>query len=114
VADLASGSISAYDLDAHIAQVAVDADQGLVIVLTADGVLSLIDPLSGEILASNQLLGSAQSEAGSPVVVIGGARAYVSDPEVRVIFEVAVNDGLRLGRTFEVDVTPGSLAFLEG
>ncbi|WP_336210166.1 hypothetical protein [Nonomuraea sp. LPB2021202275-12-8] len=73
-----------------------------VLALTADGVLHAWDPESGERLARTSLLPAA----GSSVIQLDTARAYVNDPAAKAVHEIDYNDGLRRARTFDLGFTP--------
>lgn len=83
------------------------------VALTDDGQLHLVDVASGEIESSGPVTGAVDLDAEdgppTPAIAIAAGRAYVSDPVAGTILEVDFNDGVRIARTFEVDVTPARL-----
>ncbi|WP_410875239.1 zinc ABC transporter permease AztB [Nocardia sp. A7] len=74
------------------------------LVLTRDGVLHGLDPVSGTETA--QLAVSSGPVEGQPVIRVDPDRAYVNDIRGRKVHEIAYNDNLRVARTFELDVAP--------
>ncbi len=74
------------------------------LVLTRDGVLRGIDPVSGTETA--HLAVSGGPVEGQPVIRVDPDRAYVNDIRGRKVHEIAYNDNLRLARTFSLDIAP--------
>ncbi|MFI6572801.1 zinc ABC transporter permease AztB [Nocardia fluminea] len=74
------------------------------LVLTRDGVLHGIDPVSGTETARAAV--SSGPVQGRPVISVDPDRAYVNDIRGRKVHEVAYNDNLRVARTFEFDIVP--------
>ncbi|MFD3707053.1 zinc ABC transporter permease AztB [Nocardia sp. NPDC058658] len=74
------------------------------LVLTRDGILHAIDPVSGAETA--QLAVSSGPVEGQPVIRVDPDRAYVNDIRGRKVHEIAYNDNLRVARTFELDIAP--------
>ncbi|MBC7300512.1 MAG: hypothetical protein H5T78_06110 [Nocardia sp.] len=74
------------------------------LVLTRDGVLHSIDPVSGAQTA--HLAVSGGPVEGQPVIRIDPDRAYVNDIGGRKVHEIAYNDNLRVARTFALDIAP--------
>ncbi|MFE1595529.1 zinc ABC transporter permease AztB [Nocardia sp. NPDC058705] len=74
------------------------------LVLTRDGVLHGIDPVSGSETA--QLVVPGGPVEGQPVIRVDPDRAYVNDIRGRKVYEIAYNDNLRVARTFELDIAP--------
>ena len=112
VVDPVSETARAFDMGESVALLALgvtSTGDGMV-VLTADGVLHLVDPIDGEVVSSTELLSPyAEGEPGTPyrqLVMVDDVH-YVSDPVERVVVEVLVGDQLERGRTFELDITPG-------
>ncbi|MEV4207479.1 zinc ABC transporter permease AztB [Nocardia salmonicida] len=77
------------------------------LVLTRDGVLHGIDPVTGTETARNPLLGGPVE--GDPVICVDSERAYINDSRARVVHEIAYNDNLRLTRTFSLDIAPSRM-----
>lgn len=77
------------------------------LVLTRDGVLHGIDPVTGTETARNPLLGG--SVEGEPVICVDSERAYITDSRARVVHEIAYNDNLRVARTFSLDIVPSRM-----
>ncbi|MFE9788089.1 zinc ABC transporter permease AztB [Nocardia salmonicida] len=74
------------------------------LVLTRDGVLHGIDPVTGAETARTPLLGGPVD--GDPVICVDSERAYINDSRARVVHEIAYNDNLRVARTFSLDIAP--------
>ncbi|MFC9877832.1 zinc ABC transporter permease AztB [Nocardia salmonicida] len=74
------------------------------LVLTRDGVLHGIDPVTGTETARTPLLGGPVE--GDPVICVDSERAYINDSRARVVHEIAYNDNLRVARTFSLDIAP--------
>lgn len=74
------------------------------LVLTRDGVLRSVDPVSGVVTA--HLAVSGGPVEGRPVIRVDPDRAYVNDIRGRKVHEIAYNDNLRLARTFSLDIAP--------
>lgn len=77
------------------------------LVLTRDGVLHGIDPVTGTETARTPLLGGPVE--GDPVICVDSERAYINDSRARVVHEIAYNDNLRLARTFSLDIAPSRM-----
>ncbi|MGW5929741.1 hypothetical protein ACWF2L_26425 [Streptomyces anulatus] len=50
------------------------------------------------------------SDGNAPVIEVDRSRAYVNDPEGKKVFEIDYNDGLRIARSFDLDVKPVLMA----
>ncbi|WP_446223420.1 zinc ABC transporter permease AztB [Nocardia sp. IBHARD005] len=74
------------------------------LVLTRDGVLHGIDPVTGTETAHTALI--AGPVEGDPVICVDPERAYVNDSRARIVHEIAYNDNLRVARTFSLDIAP--------
>lgn len=105
-------TIEAFELPATVFEIAVDEESGLLLALTVDGQLHHVDPTSGESVVSEQVVQPFEIdfEQPLPALAVASSRAYVSDPAAGVVVEVALNDDLRVARTLDPDVTPGSIA----
>lgn len=103
-----------YPLPARPMRFEFSADGLHLVVLTADGRLHVLEPASGRVLRSLEVVGPVLDGAG-PSLVVGTEYAYVSDPEKGVVHEIELDD-LQVRRRFEVGGTPRSLALvrLEG
>ncbi|MFI5502677.1 zinc ABC transporter permease AztB [Nocardia asteroides] len=74
------------------------------LVLTRDGVLRGLDPVTGAETARLALLtGPADDNA---TIHVDPDRAYVNDVRARTVHEIAYNDNLRVARTFPLDIDP--------
>ncbi len=73
------------------------------LVLTRDGVLHGIDPVTGAQTAQLQLTDGAVETA---TIHVDPNRAYVNDVRARTVSEIAYNDNLRLARTLPVEIAP--------
>ncbi|MFE3826863.1 hypothetical protein [Streptomyces sp. NPDC059092] len=84
------------------------------LVLEADGALHGYDIATGRhIAATERLLTGEQrpgTDATAPVIEVDRSRAYVNDPNGKRVFEVDYNDGLRLARSFDLDIQPVLMA----
>ncbi|MYR45330.1 hypothetical protein [Streptomyces sp. SID5910] len=81
------------------------------VVLETDGALHGYDTATGkETAVTGRLLKdvpkAATGEAPAPVIEIDRSRAYLNDPSGRRVYEIDYNDGLRVARTFGLDVRP--------
>lgn len=112
--DADAGEATVVELPAEAATRSVVDDDGNLLVLTADGVLHLFDPGSGDLLASSEPVITIDDGEDAPRFSFAGGRdrVYVPVPGEGVIHELATNDGLRLARTIEVGGAPANLAFL--
>lgn len=77
-------------------------------VLTLDpaGVLHSYDPETGAETAQRALLPGPLDPAAPPALLVDAERAYVNDPAGRRIHEIDYADGLRIARTFDLEITP--------
>ncbi|WP_431989725.1 hypothetical protein [Streptomyces albogriseolus] len=84
------------------------------LVLETDGSLHGYDIATGERTARTKPLLTGGKRAGAdgsaPVIEVDRSRAYVNDPEGKKVFEIDYNDGLRIARTFDLDVKPVLMA----
>ena len=78
--------------------------------LSADGMLNVINPESGEVEEEMQLVDPFDSDS-SPSFIVVGEMIYVSDRAGGRIFEFSPADG-EIEREWSIDGTPGSLAFV--
>ncbi|MFJ2952580.1 hypothetical protein ACIO8H_33950 [Streptomyces sp. NPDC087226] len=81
------------------------------VVLENDGALHGYDMSSGKETAVTDALlkGVPKAAAGgttAPVIEIDRSRAYLNDPSGKRVYEIDYNDGLRVARTFDLDVRP--------
>ncbi|MFD4430093.1 zinc ABC transporter permease AztB [Nocardia sp. NPDC058497] len=74
------------------------------LVLTRDGVLHGIDPVSGTETAHLGLI--AGPVDGHASIQVDPDRAYINDIRARTIHEIAYNDNLRVARAFPLDIPP--------
>ncbi|MEG8280431.1 hypothetical protein [Streptomyces sp. AHA2] len=84
------------------------------LVLEADGSLHGYDIATGKQTARTKSLLTdgkrAAAEGNAPVIEVDRSRAYVNDPEGKKVFEIDYNDGLRIARSFDLDVKPVLMA----
>lgn len=84
------------------------------LVLETDGALHGYDIATGKQTARTKPLLTERKRAGTgdnaPVIEVDRSRAYVNDPEGKKVFEIDYNDGLRIARSFDLDIRPGLLA----
>ncbi|MFD4024175.1 hypothetical protein ACFWRV_11740 [Streptomyces sp. NPDC058576] len=81
------------------------------VVLERDGALHGYDISTGrETTATDRLLKDVPEAAGggtgAPVIEVDRSRAYLNDPAGSRVYEIDYNDGLRVARTFDLDVRP--------
>ncbi|MEU0163298.1 hypothetical protein ABZ154_32020 [Streptomyces sp. NPDC006261] len=81
-----------------------------VLVLETDGSVHGYDIATGKQTARTKPLLTAgkrvDSDGDAPVIEVDRSRAYVNDPEGKKVFEIDYNDGLRIARSFDLDVKP--------
>ncbi|MFI5720529.1 zinc ABC transporter permease AztB [Nocardia sp. NPDC051750] len=77
-----------------------------ILALAPDGVLHAYDPESGAETAHNRVLPGSVDPAAPPVLLVDADRAYVNDPAGREIHEIDYADGLRVARSFALDIDP--------
>ncbi|PNG21790.1 hypothetical protein [Streptomyces cahuitamycinicus] len=84
------------------------------LVLENDGSVHGYDIATGKQTARTKSLLTEEEGAGadgrSPVIEVDRSRAYVNDPEGKKVFEIDYNDGLRIARSFDLDVKPVLMA----
>ncbi|MCC9710799.1 hypothetical protein E4N62_39540 [Streptomyces sp. MNU76] len=84
------------------------------LVLENDGSVHGYDIATGKQTARTKSLLTEGKRAGaggrSPVIEVDRSRAYVNDPEGKKVFEIDYNDGLRIARSFDLDVKPVLMA----
>ncbi|MEU0099849.1 hypothetical protein [Streptomyces sp. NPDC006267] len=84
------------------------------LVLETDGSVHGYDIATGKQTARTEPLLTAgkrdDSDAGAPVIEVDRSRAYVNDPEGKQVFEIDYNDGLRIARSFGLDIEPVLMA----
>ncbi|MFJ3550478.1 hypothetical protein [Streptomyces sp. NPDC090114] len=81
------------------------------VVLENDGALHGYDMSSGKETAVTDALlkdvpKAATGGTTAPVIEIDRSRAYLNDPSGKRVYEIDYNDGLRVARTFDLDVRP--------
>ncbi|MFF0223370.1 hypothetical protein [Streptomyces sp. NPDC004629] len=84
------------------------------LVLETDGSLHGYDIATGKQTARTKTLLTGGERAGTdgsaPVIEVDRSRAYVNDPEGKKVFEIDYNDGLRVARSFDLDIEPVLMA----
>ncbi|MFC9427594.1 hypothetical protein [Streptomyces sp. NPDC056987] len=84
------------------------------LVLETDGSLHGYDIATGRQTARTGPLLTREERAdtdhSAPVIEIDRSRAYVNDPEGKRVFEIDYNDGLRIARSFDLDIEPVLMA----
>ncbi|MFJ7062887.1 hypothetical protein ACIQVA_35290 [Streptomyces microflavus] len=84
------------------------------LVLETDGSLHGYDIATGKQTTRTKPLltagARADSDGNTPVIEVDRNRAYVNDPESKRVFEIDYNDGLRIARSFDLDVKPVLMA----
>ncbi|MFC9950550.1 hypothetical protein ACFVIN_08430 [Streptomyces prasinus] len=82
------------------------------LVLRPDGALHGYDIATGERVARTKPLlqdvpgTGPDATAPRPVLEVDRSRAYLNDPAGRRVYEIDYNDGLRVARTFDLDMEP--------
>jgi hypothetical protein len=79
------------------------------LVLRTDGTLRGYDVATGEQVARTGRLVTGEPRpdgGGGPVIEVDRSRAYVNDPAGRRVHEIDHADGLRVARTFDLDMEP--------
>ncbi len=84
------------------------------LVLESDGSLHGYDIATGQQTARTQplLTGGKRTDTdgSAPVIEVDRSRAYVNDPDGKKLLEIDYNDGLRVARSFDLDVKPVLMA----
>ncbi|MGW0074825.1 hypothetical protein ACWDU9_06150 [Streptomyces cellulosae] len=84
------------------------------LVLETDGSLHGYDIATGEQTARTKSLLTggtwARTDGSAAVIEVDRSRAYVNDPESKKVFEIDYNDGLRIARSFDLDIRPVLMA----
>jgi hypothetical protein len=112
--DVETGTATALPIPLPVASFAFDGEHGVILALTTDGSAHRVDPLTGEILQSLQLLDAFELPTGHggppmPAISAYGNRAYVTDPTGGRVFELGISDELRLARELAVGGSPAGL-----
>ncbi|MBK3585177.1 hypothetical protein JHN49_16115, partial [Streptomyces sp. MBT57] len=80
------------------------------LVLETEGALHAYDIATGKQTARTKPLLTAGKrddlDGNDPVIEVDRSRAYVNDPEGKRVFEIDYSDGLRIARSFDLDVKP--------
>lgn len=108
VLDTAESVWSLLDTGPAVATTAVGAG-GPVLALDPGGVLRAFDAETGEELAETSLFEDAVEQDTPPVIEVDAERAYVNEAATRTVYEIDYRDGLRVARTFELDIAPTHL-----
>ncbi|GAA3388626.1 hypothetical protein [Cryptosporangium minutisporangium] len=88
--------------DRRLVAAASPADGDTVLALDESGALTSYDVATGKALATASVLGSPSGAS----LTLDINRAYVAEPEARVIREIDYRDGLRTARTFRASERP--------
>ncbi|KAA9393325.1 PQQ-like beta-propeller repeat protein [Kocuria coralli] len=116
--DPATGSWTHVATGAEVISAGISPDDGTALALDADGVGYAIDPETGEILSSRELVQVPSDEdeneesSPAPTVAVDDERAYVSDPAGGRVLELDVADGLREARSFAAGGQPTQIAVM--
>jgi hypothetical protein len=87
--------------------VAASTADGLVLVLTRDGVLRAFDAAGDTETASLALFpAGVPADQPAPVIAVDPERAYVNDAAAHAVYEIDYSSGLRLARTLRTGVEP--------
>ncbi|MBC2640103.1 MULTISPECIES: ABC transporter [unclassified Rhodococcus (in: high G+C Gram-positive bacteria)] len=94
----------------RVVDVALPGDGRSVFAVLADGTFRMYDTTSGAETASSRVLAAPyDATVTPPVVVVGGTRAYVSDPASKTVAEIDFRDDARVARTLDVGVAASTL-----
>ncbi|MFE7723477.1 zinc ABC transporter permease AztB [Nocardia rhizosphaerihabitans] len=77
------------------------------LVLTRDGVLHGLDPVTGTETAHLALISGPVADHAA--IQVDPDRAYINDARARTVHEIAYNDNLRVARTFPLDIAPSQM-----
>ncbi len=105
--------ISVYPLPANPVRFGFDKD-GVLVVLTADGSLHTLEAPTGRVLKSlkvSEPFTLSGEGVVRPGLALGDGKAFVALPDKGEVLEVELSS-LEIRRRFQVDGTPGSLAWL--
>lgn len=103
--DVARGTWTRFDTGPVTA--AATAGEGTpVLALGPDGVLRALDPATGAEQARRQLT----TPGAAARIAVDTTRAYLTDPERRIVYEIDYLDALRVAREFPLDIAPTHLA----
>ncbi|MFF9202018.1 hypothetical protein ACF1AE_09355 [Streptomyces sp. NPDC014986] len=85
------------------------------LVLQTDGALHGYDIATGRHTSRTKPLltdttATGTDATGGPVVEVDRSRAYLNDPGGHRVYEIDYNDGLRIARTFDLDIEPALMA----
>jgi hypothetical protein len=85
------------------------------LVLETDGALHGYDIATGKHLSKTKRLltevpKTPAADGTGPLIEVDRSRAYVNDPEGKRVYEIDYNDGLRIARTFDLDMKPALMA----
>ncbi|MGC5531070.1 hypothetical protein [Streptomyces sp. SR-10] len=109
VLDVAEGSWKRVETGPVVA-VNTAGEGSPLLVLEADGSVHGYDITTGKRTVRTKPLLTAgkrdDSDGNAPVIEVDRSRAYVNDPEGKKVFEIDYNDGLRIARSFDLDVKP--------
>ncbi|MEU0149788.1 hypothetical protein ABZ119_28155 [Streptomyces sp. NPDC006288] len=109
VLDVAEGTWKRVDTGPVVA-VNTAGEGSPLLVLETDGSVHGYDIATGKQTARTKPLLTAgkrdHSDGNAPVIEVDRSRAYVNDPEGKKVFEIDYNDGLRIARSFGLDVKP--------
>jgi outer membrane protein assembly factor BamB len=113
--DLVAETATVLPLPVPMSSFAFDPERDVVLVVTVDGQVHRIDPVSGEILHSESAVAPFELPTGHggppvPSIVVAGDRGYLTDPAAGAVIELGIVDELRIARRLEVGGTPASVA----
>jgi hypothetical protein len=118
--DVATAEMAAIDIGAPVATfgVAVHEPSGLLLVLTNDGAVHLVDPDAGAVLAQAEVLEpTVEGEPDQPyrMLAVSDDDVFVSDPDSQAVAELTVGDGtLTAEATHDLGFAPAYLGVLNG
>ncbi|MCD2497024.1 zinc metallochaperone AztD [Microbacterium nymphoidis] len=118
--DTATHDLRVVDLPANVRYTFRDVARGpgdLAYILSTDGQIHVLDPVSGEILRSYPVVapweGPAQWQDPHPAITVDGEIAYVTEPATRAVHAVNLTTGEKIATT-TLDHAPNELAVAAG
>ncbi len=110
IIDPVAGSLTAVALPAAPAAMRF-SDDGELVVLTLDGALHRLDAVSGDVLASVQVVDAVVAGQPRPAFALSGDHAFVTDPAHGAVWLVDL-DHMEVETHFDLPFAPGSVAVM--
>lgn len=108
VLDVADKNWTELDAPAAVAVAGTGEDMP-VLVLTEDGKLRSFDAGTGKPDASKSIMDPIGGADTTPVIEVDTARAYVTDPKNKTVYEIDYADELRVARELKLETSPEHL-----